>query len=278
MANHRATDGSERRYSVLDSTDRGQPGGHVSPHAATARPFSVPTPRTVAAPRPTLAASGPRPDAEAVTRTTAVPAGPARRSTPEELRAMSAQRSSADDIAARATTTLIPNSPGDRAKAGPIFVDGSGRRARRFKGLAVAAATLAAGYVGVVVTGALAGATGPVGVGPTPVANGASLAPAAPSVPAPVVPSPIVATPADVTTTPKKAPVKKRTTTKKVVPRTTAPKKIAPAPVVPVPAPVVPVAPAQPVTPPATGNTVPKDQQQPETKTGAENPAALQNA
>ena len=69
-----------------------------------------------------------------------------------------ARRSAADDIASRATTTLIPSSPGARqSRSGPVFVDGSGRRARWFKGVAATAATLAAGYVGVVVTGALAG-------------------------------------------------------------------------------------------------------------------------
>ncbi|WP_018332803.1 hypothetical protein [Actinomycetospora chiangmaiensis] len=232
----------------------------------SAATVAVPAPRTVLTPRPVVTPGRPP---EPVTRTTAVPA-PTRRSSPGDVRATSAGRSSSDDIAARATTTLIPNSPGDRAKAGPVFVDGSGRRARRVKGLAAAVATVAAGYVGVVVTGALAGSTGPVAVGPTPVASGASLAPA-PAVPAPVVPSPIVATPADATTT--KAPVKKpATSAKKAVPRTTAPRTVAPVPVAP--APVAPARPAQPA-PSGAGVEKPVPPKQPEQQ---QKPVTLQNA
>jgi hypothetical protein len=270
MANHRATDGTARRYTVLDSTDRMPFGSHPSPRTVTARTTAVPAPRTALTARPRTVPGAPE-RRHAPEPVTAVVAGPARRSDPADLRGATAQRSSSDDIEARATTTLIPNSPGDRAKAGPVFVDGSGRRARRFKGLAVAAATLAAGYVGVVVTGALAGATGPVGGGPAPVASGASLAPA-PAVPA-VVPSPIVATPADVTTKATAPTTKRPSTAKKVVPRTTTPRKVVPAPVVPPPAaPVTPAVPAptKQAEPPVE---VPKDQQ-PEQK----EPAAVEKS
>jgi hypothetical protein len=167
-----------------------------------------------------------------------------------------ARRSAADDIAARATTTLIPSSPGARrSRSGPVFVDGSGRRARWFKGVAAAAATLAAGYVGVVVTGALAGPTGPAGTA-VPVSSGASLAPATPV----LGPPPAVVEPAEVTT---KKPARVETTapkrTARTTPRKVAPKVIAPVapPVVPPVAPVIPRAPARvvpavPATPPAT--------------------------
>ncbi|MDT7744002.1 MAG: hypothetical protein QOE59_3080 [Actinomycetota bacterium] len=168
-----------------------------------------------------------------------------------------ARRSAADDIAARATTTLIPSSPGARrSRSGPVFVDGSGRRARWFKGVAAAAATLAAGYVGVVVTGALAGPTGPAGTA-VPVASGASLAPAT-SV---LGPPPAVVQPAEVTTkkpAPTETTAPKRTTRtapKKVAPRVIAPvaPPVVPAPVAPVvPPPPAPVVPAVPATPPAT--------------------------
>jgi hypothetical protein len=170
------------------------------------------------------------------------------------------RRSAADDIASRATTTLIPSSPGARrSRSGPVFVDGSGRRARWFTGVAAAAATLAAGYVGIVVTGALAGPTGPAGTA-VPVASGASLAPATPV----LGPPPAAVEPSEVTT---KKPASTGTTTPKrttrVTPKKVAPKVIAPvappvvpapvAPVVPPPvAPVVPPVPAAPVTPPAT--------------------------
>jgi hypothetical protein len=146
-----------------------------------------------------------------------------------------------------------------------VFVDGSGRRARWFKGVAAAAATLAAGYVGVVVTGALAGPTGPAGTA-VPVSSGASLAPATPV----LGPAPAPVQPAEVTT---KKPARTGTTAPRPTTRTT-PKKVAPkvvAPVAPpvVPAPVAPVvppppAPAAPATPPTTkpgtntGKTTPR--------------------
>ncbi len=185
-----------------------------------------------------------------------------------------AHRSAPDEIESRATTTLIPSSPGARrSRSGPVFVDGSGRRARRFKGVAAAAAALAAGYVGVVVTGALAGATGPA-LNAVPVSSGASLAPATPVLgPAPaVVPKPVLAEPADVTTT---KPARATTTTPKRTAPRVAPKKVAPrvvapvapvvpappAPVVPAPAapvaPTVPAVPAAPAAPTATNPTTP---------------------
>jgi hypothetical protein len=178
----------------------------------------------------------------------------------------SAHRSAPDDIAARATTTLIPSSPGARARSGPVFVDGSGRRARLFKGVAATAAALAAGYVGVVVTGALAGSSGPAAV---PVASGASLAPATPAItPTPVLaPAPVTVQPAEVTTKkPARATTTKKTTPRAVPPKA-APKVVAPpapvvpapvapvAPVVPPPAPAAPVVPAAPATPTTKNGT-----------------------
>ena len=239
MANHRIPDGAARRYTVLDSADRAPQRVAASPRAVAGRSAAVPAPRPAPPARPVpLAAPGPLAGPGPL-----APRHPAPRTV--AVAATSARRSSPDEIAAMASTTLIPSSPGARGHSGPIFVDGSGRRARRFKGVAAAAAALAAGYVGVVVTGALAGPSGFVNGGAVPVAAGASLAPTGAPAPA-VVPSPVVATPADdVTTTTKKA--KPRTTTKKAVPKAT-PKKVVPKVVPPpvVPKPVVPVVPPKP--------------------------------
>lgn len=292
MANHRTPDGVTPRYTALDSPVRTSRTVLLSPRATSAWTYgpaepAIPAPRTATPawlPRVADAPAG----VTSPTRTTAsrpmtvVPAQrrPAPVSPPHAWPAPVepvsppapttdvvdvAGRSAPDDIAARATTTLIPSSPGARRAAGPVFVDGSGRRARRFKGVAAAAAALAAGYVGVVVTGALAGATGPA-AGTDPVASGASLAPALPATPA-IVPTPVVAKPSDVTTKPARptTTVKKKTTAR-AAPRTVAPKvvtppvpaPVAPAPVAPAPVVPAPVAPAAPVTPPAVGDPTPK--------------------
>jgi hypothetical protein len=220
---------------------------------SAARGWSAPA--TPSAPLPTQAPAAQAPTTQ-VTARAATPSG--------ALEIDSALRSAPDDIAARATTTLIPSSPGARSRSGPVFVDGSGRRARRFKGVAAAAAALAAGYVGVVVTGALAGATGPA-VGPVSIASGASLAPATPV----LAPKPVLATPVEATAPKPARPavtVKKKVTPTRVVPKKVAPRVVPPppapvvkaAPVAPAPAPVVvppPAAPAAPVTPPAPVTT-----------------------
>lgn len=271
MANHRTPDGVTRRYTAIDSpvrTTHTVPPSLLAPPAWTYGPAApaIPAPRTggptalprvagvpadVTAPARPAPAPAPAPPADPVTEVVAEPADDA------------ARRSGPDDIAARATTTLIPSSPGARRAAGPVFVDGSGRRARRFKGIAAAAAALAAGYVGVVVTGALAGSTGPA----TSAVPVASLAPVLPPTPE-IEPTPVIAKPAE--TTPK--PARPTTTTKKKPTVTATPKKIAPKAVTPptpapvAPAPVVP-APAAPVTPPAGGNTPPKNEPKTEPKT-----------
>jgi hypothetical protein len=272
MTIHRAPEGVARHHRVLDSavrttnipapraTSMWTYGSAAPPARSTPFPRIADLPADVTAPaRPAPVVpgqAGPAPLSPAH-------AGPAATVTAAAGSAPdpdAARRSAADDIAARATTTLIQSSPGARSRSGPVFVDGSGRRARWFKGVAAAAATLAAGYVGVVVTGALAGPTGPAGTA-VPVASGASLAPATPV----LGPPPAVVQPAEVTT---KKPARTRTTAPKPTTRTT-PKKVAPkivapvappvvpAPVAPVvpppaPAPVVPAAPAAPATPPAT--------------------------
>ena len=78
-----------------------------------------------------------------------------------------ARRSSPEDIAASATTSRIPTTPRPRA-AHAVFVDGSGRRARRLRWVAVVVAALGALFVTVVAASALAGPSGPVGPVGTP--------------------------------------------------------------------------------------------------------------
>jgi hypothetical protein len=265
MANHRTPDGAARHHGVFDSAVRTT--GIPAPRGTSVWTYGPPAPSAplriaevaadVTAPARSAphvpAPAGPAPLSPAYSwPAAAVTAAVASAPDPD-----AARRSAADDIASRATTTLIPSSPGARrSRSGPVFVDGSGRRARWFTGVAAATATLAAGYVGIVVTGALAGPTGPAGTA-VPVTSGASLAPATPVLgppPAAVEPSEVTTKkPASTgTTTPKRTT---RATPKKVAPRVIAPvaPPVVPAPVVPPPAaPVVPPVPVAPATPPTT--------------------------
>ncbi len=271
MANHRTPDGAPRHdgaFGPAPTTDipapRATPLWTYGTPAPAAAPRIADLPADVTAP----ARPAPRPPIHpgALAPTTlsphpAVPrqAGPAPLSPAYAWPASAATvavrstsdvagRSAADDIAARATTTLIPSSPGARrSRSGPVFVDGSGRRARWFKGVAATAATLAAGYVGIVVTGALAGPTGPAGTA-VPVSSGASLAPATPV----LGPPPPAVEPAEVTT---KKPARSEATAPRKTTRTT-PRKVAPTVIAPVAPPVVP-APVAPVVPPPPAPVVP---------------------
>ncbi len=187
--------------------------------------------------------------------TTATP-GPA----PVRARRPAARRSDPEEIAARATTTLISASPdlGRAARpaeaaapaalaapapvagAAPVFADRTGRRARRWRTAAIAATAICASYVGVVAVGAVAGPVGPTS-SPTLLPAPTTAPPAPTAIPGPAAQNVAEVEPTATSTTTRSARATTRST-----PRTTTPKaRVAPRPVVVAPVPVVPQAPAR---------------------------------
>ncbi|MDD7941742.1 hypothetical protein PHK61_25315 [Actinomycetospora lutea] len=231
----------------------------TAPPARAARPAppqppAPADPTGVVTPPPATRATPRHAPATAATRTTAADS-PATPNTPAtSAKRPAARRSDPSEIAARATTTLISASPSGRRRADraviappapplasaqgpatPVFADGTGRRAKRWRTAAIAATAVCASYVGVVAVGAVAGPVGPTAA-PT------LLPPPTLAPPAPVSPTVDARNIAEVepTTTARST---RATTTKRATPRSTTPRVPRTTPRPAVVAPVVPVAP-----------------------------------
>ena len=221
-----------------------------------------------------MTGAAPRPTPETGRATGVAPATPpaptsgAARS-PAAQRREAARRSDPDEIAARATTTLIEARPGpgrrvshagtghDLTGAGPVpvFADHSGRRARRLRAGAIAATALCASYVTVVAAGALAGPVGPTAA---PTLLPAPSSPAPVVIPAPQLDAQIEPEATTTTRAPRTTTTRARATTTRPtrvparVPATAVP--VAPAPVAAAPAAAAPAAPAPGIAAPDTGD------------------------